>query len=39
MEHLGFSDEEYKNLGVNFLEYEEEIIKISDILITIRVTR
>ena len=31
--HLGFSDEEYKNLGVNFLESEEEIIKISDILI------
>jgi len=31
--HLGFSDDEYKNLGVNFFENEEEIIKNSDIVI------
>jgi NAD(P) transhydrogenase subunit alpha len=31
--HLGFSDYEYKNLGVNFFENEEEIIKNSDIVI------
>jgi len=31
--NLGFSDEEYKNLGVNFFENEEEIIKNSDIVI------
>jgi len=31
--HLGFSDNEYKNLGVNFFENEEEIIKNSDIVI------
>jgi NAD(P) transhydrogenase subunit alpha len=31
--HLGFSDDEYKNLGVNFIENKEEIIKNSDILI------
>ena len=31
--HLGFSDEEYKNLGVNFLENEDEIIKNSEIVI------
>jgi NAD(P) transhydrogenase subunit alpha len=31
--HLGFSDDEYKNLGVNFFENEEEIIKNSDIII------
>ena len=31
--HLGFSDEDYKNLGVNFLENEDEIIKNSDIVI------
>jgi NAD(P) transhydrogenase subunit alpha len=30
--HLGFSDDQYKNLGVNFFENEEEIIKNSDIL-------
>ena len=24
--HLGFNDEEYKNLGVNFLDNEEEIL-------------
>ena len=31
--HLGFSDEDYKKLGVNFLDNEEEIIKNSDIII------
>ena len=31
--HLGFRDETYKNLGVNFLDNEEEIIKNSDILV------
>ena len=31
--HLGFNDEDYKNLGVNFLENEEEIIKNSEIII------
>ena len=31
--HLGFSDDEYKNLGVNFFENEEEIIKNSEIII------
>jgi len=31
--HLGFSDEEYKILGVNLLGSEEEIIKNSDIVI------
>ena len=31
--YLGFSDEEYKNLGVNFLENEDEIIKNSEIVI------
>jgi NAD(P) transhydrogenase subunit alpha len=31
--HLGFSDEDYKNLGVNFLENEDEIIKNSEIVI------
>ena len=31
--HLGFSDEEYKNLGVNFLDNEDEIIKNSEIVI------
>ena len=25
--HLGFGDEDYKNLGVKFLDNEEEIIK------------
>ena len=30
---LGFSDEEYKKLGVNFLEDENEIIKNSDIIV------
>ena len=33
--HLGFSDEDYKNLGVNFFESEEEIIKSSEIIIQI----
>ena len=31
--YLGFSDEEYKNLGVNFSDNEEEIIKNSEIII------
>jgi NAD(P) transhydrogenase subunit alpha len=31
--NLGFSDDEYKNLGVNFFKNEEEIIKNSDIVI------
>ena len=31
--HLGFNDEDYKNLGVNFLDNEEEIIKNTEILI------
>ena len=31
--HLGFNDEDYKNLGVNILDNEEEIIKNSEIII------
>ena len=31
--HLGFSDEDYKNLGVNLLDNENEIIKNSEIII------
>jgi len=31
--HLGFSDEEYKSLGVNLLDSDEEIIKNSEIII------
>ncbi|SMF79349.1 NAD(P) transhydrogenase subunit alpha [Candidatus Pelagibacter sp. HIMB1321] len=31
--HLGFCDDQYKSLGVNFLENEEELIKKSDIII------
>ncbi len=31
--HLGFSDEDYKNLGVNFLDNENEIIKNSEIIV------
>ena len=31
--HLGFKDEDYKNLGVNFLDNEHEIIKNSEIVI------
>ena len=31
--HLGFKDEDYKNLGVNLLDNEEEIIKSSEIII------
>ena len=31
--HLGFNDEDYKNLGVNLLDNEEEIIKNSEIII------
>ena len=32
-DHLGFRDEDYKNLGVNLLNNEEEIIKNSEIVI------
>jgi NAD(P) transhydrogenase subunit alpha len=31
--HLGFSNEEYKSLGVNLLDSEEELIKKSDIIV------
>ena len=31
--HLGFSDKDYKNLGVNFLDNESEIITNSEIII------
>tara|TARA_B100001250_G_scaffold7982_1_gene6725 strand:- start:37 stop:1125 length:1089 start_codon:yes stop_codon:yes gene_type:complete len=31
--HLGFNDEEYKNLGVNFFNTEEELFKNSEIFI------
>ena len=31
--HLGFNDEDYKKIGVNFLDNEEEIIKNSEIVI------
>ena len=31
--HLGFTDEDYINLGVNFLDDEKEIIKSSEIII------
>jgi NAD(P) transhydrogenase subunit alpha len=31
--HLGFSDDEYKNLGVNLLDNEDEIVKNSEIII------
>ena len=31
--HLGFSDEDFKNFGVNLLKDEEEIIKNSDIIV------
>jgi len=31
--HLGFSDDQYKNLGVSFLDSEDEIIKKSDVII------
>src|SRR5210317_608876 len=31
--HLGFSDDQYKSLGVNFFENENELIKNSDIII------
>jgi NAD(P) transhydrogenase subunit alpha len=33
--HLGFSDDDYRNLGVNFFENEEEVIKNSEIIIQI----
>ena len=31
--HLGFADEDYKNMGVKFLDHEEEIINNSEIII------
>jgi len=31
--HVGFSDDQYKSLGVNFFENEEDIIKKSDIIV------
>ena len=31
--HLGFSDEDYKNLGVDFLENEKDIINRADIIV------
>jgi len=31
--HLGFSDDHYNSLGVNFIENEEEIIRSSDMII------
>ena len=31
--HLGFNDEDYKNLGVNILDKEEEIIQSSEIIV------
>ena len=31
--HLGFSDEDYKNLGVNFLENEKKILDDADIIV------
>ena len=31
--HLGFTDEEYKNLGVSFSDNDEEIIKNSEIVV------
>ena len=31
--HLGFDDDEYKNLGVNFLDSDEKIINKADIII------
>ncbi len=34
--HLGFSDEDYKNLGVNFLENEKDIIHKADIIVQLR---
>src|SRR5210317_864166 len=33
--HLGFSDDQYKNLGVHFFENEDEIIKNSDIIVQV----
>jgi NAD(P) transhydrogenase subunit alpha len=31
--HLGYSDEDYKNLGVNLLENEKKIIDIADVIV------
>ena len=33
--HLGFGDDDYKKLGVNFLDNENDIIKNSEIIIQI----
>ena len=33
--HLGFNDEDYKKIGVNFSDNEEEIIKNSQIIIQV----
>ena len=33
--HLGFNDEDYKNLGVNLLNNEKEIIDNADIIIQV----
>ena len=31
--HLGFADEDFKNLGVSFIDNEDEVIKNSDIVV------
>ena len=31
--YLSFADEEYKNLGVNFLDNEDDIVKNSEIVV------
>ena len=33
--HLGFKDEDYKNLGVNFSENEKELINNADVIIQV----
>jgi len=33
--YLGFTDEEYKNVGVNISDTEEELVKNSDIVINL----
>ena len=37
--HLGFRDSDYQNLGVHFLDNDEEIIKNSEIVIQARIAR
>ena len=37
--HLGFDNEDYKNLGVNLLDNEKNIIKNAEINYSIRFTR